>query len=43
MSPAARRWIVLLAAVAGVALTARLGAWQLSRAAEKEALQASLD
>ena len=43
MSPLARRWIVLLAAVVGVAVTARLGAWQLSRAAEKEALQASLD
>ena len=42
-SPTARRWIVLLATLAAVALTARLGLWQLSRAAQKEALQASLD
>jgi surfeit locus 1 family protein len=34
---------VLFAAVVGVAGTARLGAWQLSRAAQKEALQRSLD
>lgn len=38
----ARRLVVLLAAVAGIALTARLGLWQLSRAAEKESMQASL-
>lgn len=43
VSAGLRRWIVLLAAVIGVAVTARLGAWQLSRAAQKEALQASLD
>lgn len=43
MTPRLRRGIVLLATIAGVALTARLGAWQLSRAAEKQALQASLD
>lgn len=43
MSPAARRWVVLLAAVVGVAVTARLGAWQLSRADQKLALQAALD
>ncbi len=43
MSPAARRWLVLLATVAGVALTVRLGAWQLARAAQKQALQAALD
>ena len=35
------RWTAF--AVAAVALTARLGVWQLSRAAEKEALQAWLD
>jgi len=38
-----RAWLVLLAAVLVVALTARLGVWQLSRAAQKQALQASLD
>lgn len=42
-SPRARRLIVLLAALAGVLATARLGVWQLARAAEKEALQAALD
>ncbi|MFT3817679.1 MAG: SURF1 family protein [Rubrivivax sp.] len=36
-----RRWLVLLAAVLGVALTARLGLWQLDRAAQKIALQRS--
>jgi len=43
MSAKTRRWIVLLAALLGIALTARLGAWQLSRAGEKERLQALLD
>lgn len=43
MSPRARRVLVLVAAVLGVLLTARLGLWQLSRAAEKERLQAALD
>jgi surfeit locus 1 family protein len=43
MTPTARRWIVLIAAVLGVALTARLGFWQLSRASEKESLQALLE
>ena len=38
-----RAWLVLLAAVLVVTLTARLGVWQLSRAAQKQALQASLD
>jgi surfeit locus 1 family protein len=42
VSASARRWIVLLAALVAVALTARLGLWQLSRAAYKEALQADL-
>ena len=37
-----RARIVLLAAVLGVALTARLGLWQLSRAAEKEAMLSAL-
>jgi surfeit locus 1 family protein len=43
MRVAARRALVLAATLAGVALTARLGLWQLDRAAQKEALQASLD
>ncbi len=38
-----RRLIVLVAALAGVALTARLGVWQLDRAAQKLALQATID
>ncbi|MFT3664723.1 SURF1 family protein [Piscinibacter sp.] len=42
MNTRARRLVVLAAALAGVALTARLGVWQLSRAAEKEAMQAAL-
>jgi surfeit locus 1 family protein len=42
VTPATRRAVVLLATVAGVALTARLGVWQLDRAARKQALQASL-
>lgn len=33
---------MLLAAVLGMALAARLGAWQLDRAAQKEALQAAI-
>ena len=37
------KWVVLLAALVGVALTARLGVWQLDRAAQKNALQAALD
>jgi surfeit locus 1 family protein len=35
--------IVAIATIVGVAATARLGAWQLSRAAEKIALQTALD
>jgi surfeit locus 1 family protein len=38
-----RKLIILVAAVATAGLTARLGVWQLSRAAEKQALQSSLD
>lgn len=38
-----RRWVVLAAALAAAALTARLGFWQLDRAAQKTALQARLD
>ena len=43
MRAGVRRLVVLLAALAGVALAARLGLWQLSRAAEKEAQQAALE
>ena len=38
-----RFWLVLLAALAAMLVTASLGRWQLSRAADKEALQAMLD
>lgn len=38
-----RFWLVTLAALVSVALTLALGRWQLGRAAEKEALQASID
>jgi surfeit locus 1 family protein len=41
-SPRGRAFVVLLAALAGVALTGRLGVWQLHRAAQKEALGAAL-
>ena len=43
MNPAWRRRIVLLATLAAVALTARLGIWQLDRAAQKLEVQAALD
>ena len=43
MSAAARRWVVLLAALMATALTARLGVWQLDRAAQKNALQSALE
>lgn len=38
-----RGWIVLVAALLAAALTARLGFWQLDRAAQKLNLQAALD
>jgi len=38
-----RFWLITAATVLGVAVTASLGRWQLSRAAEKEALQASIE
>ena len=45
MSSTARRrfLIVTIATLVGVAVTARLGVWQLSRATEKIALQTALD
>ena len=39
----ARRWIILFAALALAGLTARLGLWQLDRAAQKERLQSAID
>nr|WP_279343600.1 SURF1 family protein [Variovorax terrae] len=38
-----RFWLLTLAAVAGIGVTASLGRWQLSRAAQKEALQAAIE
>ena len=38
-----RFWLITLAALVGMAVTASLGRWQLSRAAQKQALQAALD
>lgn len=38
-----RAWVVLLAAIVTVGVTARLGVWQLDRAAQKVALQAARD
>jgi len=43
MSPAARAWLIFAAALVSVALTARLGVWQLDRAAQKIALQEVVD
>ena len=46
MPPRRSRWngaVVLLAALAAIALTARLGVWQLDRASQKTALQSALD
>ncbi len=42
MTPRGRRVVVLAAALAGAMLTARLGLWQLDRAAQKIALQQSI-
>lgn len=40
--PGWRFWLITLATLAGVGITAALGRWQLSRAAEKQALQADI-
>jgi surfeit locus 1 family protein len=40
---AGKRWLVLVAALLAAALTARLGVWQLDRAAQKIALQTALE
>ncbi|WP_418319254.1 SURF1 family protein [Piscinibacter sakaiensis] len=39
----ARRWLILLAAIVAAAATARLGIWQLDRAAQKAALQQAIE
>jgi len=38
-----RLWVVTVATLLGMGVTAALGRWQLDRAAEKEALQAQID
>ena len=38
-----RFWVVTLAALLTLAATVSLGRWQLSRAAQKEALQAEIE
>ncbi|MGQ3052005.1 MAG: SURF1 family protein [Roseateles sp.] len=38
-----RGWVVLVAALLGAAVTARLGVWQLDRAAYKRQLQSAID
>ena len=43
LSAVGRGMVVLIATLIGVTLTANLGAWQLRRAAQKVALQSSLD
>ena len=43
MNARTRRVLITLAALLGMAATVSLGRWQLSRAAQKEALQASMD
>ena len=43
MSPRLRAAVLLLAAIAAVGLTARLGVWQLDRAAQKLQLQADIE
>ena len=43
MSPRLRLAVVAAAALAGAGVTARLGLWQLDRAAQKTALQAALE
>jgi surfeit locus 1 family protein len=43
MSLSVRRALILVAAIAAAATTARLGSWQWDRAAQKQALQAAID
>ena len=43
LSARQRRIVILVAALLAAAGTARLGAWQLDRAAQKQAMQGRLD
>jgi surfeit locus 1 family protein len=43
MSPARRRWMVAVATGVAMLVTARMGLWQLDRAAQKLALQAAIE
>ncbi len=43
MSASVRRWLLVFAALLGMALTARLGWWQLERATQKLAMQQAVD
>jgi surfeit locus 1 family protein len=43
VKPSAKFWLTTVVAVAGVLVTCALGQWQLSRAAQKEALQAAIE
>ena len=43
MTPRGQRLVILVGALAGTALTARLGWWQLDRAAQRQHAQAALD
>jgi surfeit locus 1 family protein len=42
-NPSRRFWLLTVAAVAGIAVTLALGAWQMSRAAQKLALHAAIE
>jgi surfeit locus 1 family protein len=42
VSARAKHWLILIAALAGVAVTLSLGRWQLSRAGQKEAVLAAI-
>ncbi|WIV96707.1 SURF1 family protein [Paucibacter aquatile] len=42
LSPRARAWVISLATLSAVLLTARLGVWQLDRAAQKAALHSAV-
>ena len=43
MNPRARFALITLATLLGISLTTSLGFWQLNRADQKQALQASMD
>lgn len=43
MKPRLRFWLIAIATLAGVSITSSLGVWQLSRAAQKEAIRSAMD